>query len=321
MISRRSILFGSAASAAAVLVRRTAPVFASASQPATPVSFDVPAGACDSHTHIFGDARAFPLAPTHAYTPEPALVGEMQALHRALHVDRVVVVTPSPYGTDNTCTLDAVKQMGGRARCVVVIDEKTSEASLDEMSRGGARGIRLNLITGGEANIAAARHLFEVAVMRTRPRNWHIQIYAQLGTIEALKDAIAACPVPVVLDHFGAAQVAGGVSQRGFDALLAMVHAGHAHVKISAPYRSSTQAPDYADVAPIAKAIIAANPQRIVWGTDWPHPNPALARPVGLTPYWSIDDGRVFNQLPIWAPDAALRKTILVDNPARLYRF
>jgi predicted TIM-barrel fold metal-dependent hydrolase len=132
-----------------------------------------------------------------------------------------------------------------------------------------------------------------------------------------------AAPMPVVFDHFGGAQAALGVSQPGFDTLLNLVRTGKAYVKISAPYRSSTKPPDYADVAPLAKALIGANPQRILWGSDWPHPaSPVAHRPVTeITPLWQVDDGRILNQLPAWAPDAVLRKIILVENPAKLYGF
>ena len=131
-------------------------------------------------------------------------------------------------------------------------------------------------------------------------------------------------PVPVVFDHFGGAQAALGPSQPGFADLLDLVRSGRAYVKISGAYRTSTQAPDYADAAPLAQALIGANSERIVWGTDWPHPNsstPPGSKVTEVTPLFQIDDGRLMNQLPVWAPDAATRKTILVENPARLYQF
>lgn len=324
MISRRKVLVGSAVSAAAVFARRVTTVFAKASQPMTPVNFAVPAGACDTHTHIFGNPATFPFSPKAPYKPETASIEEMRALHRALHIDRVVIVQPSVYGTDNRCTLDAVKQLGPGARCVMVIDEQTSDAMLDEMEHGGARGIRINLITAGQTDLAVARRMFQAAADRMRGRrNWHIQLYVTLSTIEALKDAIAACPVPVVFDHFGDAQGALGVAQPGFETMLGFLRSGRAYVKISGAYRSSKQVPDYPDVAPLAKAIVAANPQRVLWGSDWPHPNPgSKVSPDGTTPFWpGLDDGRVFNQLAVWVPDAAQRKVILVDNPARLYGY
>jgi len=140
--------------------------------------------------------------------------------------------------------------------------------------------------------------------------------------ISGIKDLVLSSPVPVVFDHFGGAQAALGPAQPGFSDLLDLVRSGKAYVKISGAYRASTQAPDYPDVVPLAKALIAANAERIVWGTDWPHPNSDSGKPITeVAPLFQIDDGRLFNQLPVWAPEAATRKTILVDNPARLYRF
>jgi predicted TIM-barrel fold metal-dependent hydrolase len=142
--------------------------------------------------------------------------------------------------------------------------------------------------------------------------------------ISGIKEAVATSPVPVVFDHFGGAQAALGTVQPGFADLIALVRSGKAYVKISGAYRASTQAPDYQDAAPLAKALIAANPERIVWGTDWPHPNavtPPGGKPTDVTPLLQIDDGRLLNQLPVWAPDAATRRVILVDNPTRLYQF
>jgi predicted TIM-barrel fold metal-dependent hydrolase len=324
MLSRREVLIGATAAAAATLFRGGTTAFASTSQPSTPVNFDVPAGACDTHTHVFGDPRRFPFAAARNYTPEQASVAEMRALHKALHTDRVVIVHPSVYGTDNSCTLDGMKQLGSIARGIAVIDEQTPESALDEMDRAGIRGIRVNLETSGQSDPAVGRQRFQEAVDRIKRRSkWHIQVYTRLSVIEGIKDQVMAAPMPVVFDHFGGAQAALGVSQPGFDTLLNLVRAGKAYVKISAPYRSSTKPPDYADVAPLANALIAANPQRILWGSDWPHPAaPVAHRPVtDITPLWQVDDGRIFNQLPVWAPDAAVRKTILVENPAKLYGF
>lgn len=297
-------------------------VAGSASQPGTPVNFDVPHGACDCHVHIFGDPRRFPFSPSRTYTPEQASVAELQTMHRALHIDRVVIVTPSVYGTDNSCTLDAVKQLGTSARAIAVIDEHTPDATLDAMERAGVRGIRINLESSGQADPALARRRFESAIERIRRRkNWHIQIYARLSVIAAVADAIQAVPMPVVLDHFGGAKAALGIDQPGFDALLKLAQSGKAYVKISGAYRASTLAPDYADVTPLAKALIAANPRRILWGTDWPHPSTVASRKTEISPLLQIDDGRLFNQLPVWAPDPAIRHSILVDNPAGVYDF
>jgi predicted TIM-barrel fold metal-dependent hydrolase len=324
MLTRRNILIGAAVTGVATLTRSLSSSFAENSPHISPINFKVPAGACDCHTHIFGDPRRFPFSPSRTYTPEPATVEEMRDLHRALHTERVVIVQPSVYGTENACLLDAIKQVGAGARGVAVIDGQTSEAALDEMYRSGIRGIRLNLQTAFQADPAAARQLFQGAAERVKTRKWHIQIYARLAVIQALKDLVMAAPVPIVFDHFGGAQASLGVGQPGFDALLDVVQKGKAYVKISAPYRSSTQAPDYPDAAPLAKALIAANPRRVLWGTDWPHPDSASVasrKATDLAPRLKVDDGSTLNLLPVWVPEAAKRTTILVDNPAKLYGF
>ncbi|GAB6999580.1 amidohydrolase family protein [Bradyrhizobium sp. 17-4] len=295
-----------------------------AAQPSTPVNFDVPAGACDCHTHIHGDPEKFPFFAGRVYTPEPASPEEMSALHKALHVERVVIVTPSVYGPDNSSTLFGMTARGPTARGVAVIDDKTSESDLDTMQKAGFRGIRLNLATGGVNDPNLGRQRFSAAIERMKARGWHVQLFTSLAMITAIKDLVAAAPVPVVFDHFGGAEAALGTGQPGFDDLLALVKSGKAYVKISGAYRASRLAPDYADAAPLAQALIAANAERIIWGTDWPHPDsvtPAGRKVTDVTPLYQIDDGRLLNQLPVWAPDAKVRKTILVDNPARLYGF
>jgi len=310
-----------AAFAAAFLRARKS--FAKASQPATPVNFDVPAKACDCHTHIFGDPRQFPLWPGRAYTPETASTQEMAALHRALHMQRVVIVNPSIYGADNSATLFGIQAFGANARGVAVIDEKTPDGELDTMARGGIRAIRINLTNAGQTDPAVARQRFQAALKRVEHRDWHIEMYTTLAVISGIRDLVHASPVPVVLDHFGGAQAALGVDQPGFADLVGLVQSGNAYVKVSGAYRSSTL-PDYADVKPLAQMLIAANQDRIIWGSDWPHPHPEAQQghPLNeVTPLYQIDDGRLLNLLPTWAPDAATRKKILVDNPARLYGF
>jgi predicted TIM-barrel fold metal-dependent hydrolase len=295
---------------------------AKAAQPSTPVSFDVPAGACDCHTHIHGDPETFPYFPGRLYTPETALPEEMSALHEALHMQRVVIVTPSVYGTDNAATLYGMKARGKDARGVAVIDEKTPESALDAMHQAGIRGIRLNLATSGVTDPSAGRKRFQAAVERVQKRKWHVQMYTSLAVISSIKDLVLASPVPAVFDHFGGAEAARGAGQPGFSDLVELVRSGKAYVKISGAYRASKLAPDYPDAAPLAKALIAANADHVVWGTDWPHPNSSSGNPATqVTPLLQIDDGRVLNQLPVWAPDATIRRKILVDNPARLYGF
>jgi predicted TIM-barrel fold metal-dependent hydrolase len=316
MFSRREML---AVTSFAAAVRRSRGALDTASQPATAVNFSVPPGACDCHTHVFGDPTRFPFAAGRTYTPEPASVDEMRKLHRALHTTRVVIVQPSVYGTDNRCTLDAIRQLGSDARGIAVIDDQTTDAALDEMNHGGIRGIRINLATVGQTDPDLGKRRFDAAVARIGKRKWHIQMYTQLSVIAAMAQQIAASPVPVVFDHFGGAQAAAGVSQAGLDVLLDLVRKGRAYVKVSAPYRGSTNGPDFSDMAPLAKALIAANVQRILWGTDWPHPDTTPGRaPTEISPLRQIDDGRTFNQFASWA-SAAEQRTILVQNPGKLY--
>jgi predicted TIM-barrel fold metal-dependent hydrolase len=321
MLTRRAILVGALAAGALI---RTRMGLAKPSRPATPVTFDAPAGACDCHTHILGDPKRYPFFPGRVYTPETALPEEMTALHKTLHIERVVIVTPSVYGADNSATLYGMKARGADARGVAVIDDKTSERELDAMGRAGVRGIRLNLETGGANDPALGRHRFQTAAERMKSRNWHVQMYTNLAMISAIKDLVNASPVPVVFDHFGGARADLGPQQPGFAELLELVRSGKAYVKLSGAYRASQLAPDYADVAPLAKALIAANPDRVVWGTDWPHTNSATPpgrEPTDVTPLFQIDDGLLLNQLPVWAPDPGIRKKILVDSPAELYAY
>ena len=319
MLTRRQALISIAATATAAAFRPPTDVAAAAPQPVTPVTFRVPAGACDTHTHVFCDPARFPYAPTSRYRHEPATPDDMRAFHRALDIERVVIIQPSAYGTDNRCTIDGVTQLGAGARAVTAIDDSFSDAMLDDMHASGVRGIRVGI--GQTLAVAASR--LEPAFQRLAGRDWHINTAVRLSMMEELSGLISASPVPIVIDHFAGPQASLGVQQPGFDVVLDLLREGTIYVKLSRIHNLSTQAPDYAEVAPLARALIAANPQRILWGTDWPH---AGIRPPGysatdISPYFQIDDGRVFNQFPVWAPDADLRKTILVDNPARLYGF
>ena len=265
MLTRREVLVGAIAAA---VVMRTRMVLAKASQPATPVDFEVPAGACDCHTHIHGDPEKFPFFSGRVYTPEVALPEEMAALHKALHIQRVVIVTPSVYGTDNSATLYGMKARGADARGVAVIDDKTPESELDAMGRAGVRGIRLNLATAGISDPSIGRERFQTAVERVKSRNWHVQIYTNPAMISAIKDLVVASPVPVVFDHFGGAKAELGPQQPGFAELVELVRSGKAYVKISGAYRASNLAPDYADVVPLAKGADCreSRPRRVGHG-------------------------------------------------------
>src|SRR2546423_10841068 len=230
MLTRRDVLIGAIAAGAAMHIRSA---FARSPRPATPIGFDVPPGACDCHTHIHGDPAKFPFFPGRVYTPETALPEEMAALHRALRLQRVVIVTPSVYGTDNSATLWGMKARGADARGVAVIDDKTRESELDAMGREGVCGIRLNLSTGGTNDPAVGRQRLPRAIERGKSRNWHVQMNTNLAMVAAIRDLVAASPVPVVFDHFANAREELGVQQPGFADLVDLVRSGKAYVKIS----------------------------------------------------------------------------------------
>jgi predicted TIM-barrel fold metal-dependent hydrolase len=315
MIARREFVLG--ATAAGILMQ---PRFgyAKASQPMTKVSFDVPAGACDCHTHIHGDPARFPWFAGRTYTPEAALPEEMTALHKALGIERVVIVTPSVYGADNSAASYGMAARGKDARGVAVIDERTSDAELDRLVSLGFKGIRLNLSTAGINDPKIATERFLAAAARVKSRNWHIQLNTTLPVIAAMKDTLAASPVMLVFDHFGNAKEELGVAQQGFPDLVALVKSGKAYVKISI---SGGPRQNYGYFTPLAQTLIGANVDRILWGSNWPHPNSVDGSTAKVTPLWQVDDGLVLNLLPTWAGDAAVRRKILVDNPARLYEF
>lgn len=322
MLTRRQTLrIGGAAMAAAALGRN---VHATPWGPRSRVDLAMPAGACDCHVHIVGDSVRFPMAPNRVYTPPEASPDMLLELQRDLRLDCVVLIQPSFYGTDNAAMLDALGKLGGRARAIAVVGEKTSEAALDAMAASGVRGLRINLETAGEFDPATAAAKLEAAIAQCRPRGWHIQLYTRLSVIAALGDQLANSPVPLVLDHFAGAQAALGMAQPGFDTVLALVRSGKAYVKISAAYRASKAPAPYDDIAPFAQALVSANPDRVIWGSDWPHTDAARIpgrAPSAISPFLKIDDGLMLNQLPRWVPDAALRQKILTENPARLYGF
>ncbi len=294
---------------------------AKASQPSTRVDFEVPKGACDCHTHIFGDPAAFPFSPQRSYTPESALPVEMRALHKALHVDRVVIVTPSVYGSDNAATLSGIRSLGQkRARGIAVIDPGASERELRDLDRSGFRGVRLNFGVGAAPDTEAMRQRLSRAIQQVRPLDWHIQIYTNPAALAALEPALlAVAPMPIVLDHAGGAAPSPGVDQPGFAALLRLARSGHVYVKLT--HRFLSMARGTAEATPVVKALIEANPERMLWGTDWPHPDSSGARKATeVSPLEGIDDGAMFNLFHSMAGNAATRR-ILVENPARLYRF
>jgi len=259
-VTRRELFVGGIATA--LCGRIAARAYGAASQPTTRVGFGVPKSACDCHTHVFCDSQRFPFWTGRTYTPETATVNESLALHCALHVERIVVVNSLVYGNDNSCMLGALRQLGERARGIALIADHTSETELDALARAGVRGIRLNFVDLGVPDAAIIRQRFQSAVKRIAGRDWHIQINSKLPIVETLYDNVMAAPLPVVFDHFAGARASLGATQPGFDVLLKLIRSGKAYAKVSAAYRISDQAPDYPDVAPLAKALIAANPSR-----------------------------------------------------------
>ena len=287
------------------------------------IDFAMPAMACDCHTHVFGPVAKYPLAASRVYTPAEASVADLLAHQRHLQLGRVVIVQPSPYAADNACTVDALLEIGERARGVAVIDEATTDAELHAMHQAGVRGVRLNLETGGIHDPAFAARQLHWASARVAALGWHVQLYTRLALVAALRDVIASLPVPVVLDHFAGARAALGIGQAHFDPLLELLGAGKVWVKLSAPQRISSAA-DCQDAAAIALALAGANPDRLLWGSDWPHPGarPGVPRSVAaIEAFNPVNDGRALNRLADWLADEATLRKILVDNPAALYDF
>jgi predicted TIM-barrel fold metal-dependent hydrolase len=292
------------------------------------ISFQAPAGAVDCHIHILPDPKEFPFWEGRTFTPSISTPMESIAVHKALGVNRVVIVHPSFYGADMRSTLHGLRVLGSkRSRGVAVIDENTTSAAMDDMHKAGVRGVRLNFQTfamaGRQIDVGAVRRQFLSTIEQIRQRPWHIQLFTNLSIIQALEADIRSSPVPISIDHFGMAPAAGGVSQPGFGTLVSLV-AGGTYVKASGPYRISSLPNNYSDVAPLAKALISANPERIIWGSDWPHP-PGVPQP-GISPkepapMLDLDNGLLLNLLADWATTQALRKAILTDNAARLYDF
>ncbi|MET0541608.1 MAG: amidohydrolase family protein [Variovorax sp.] len=282
----------------------------------------LPSGACDCHTHVFLDEAKFPLHPARRYTPPPASIEALTTLHDALGIERVVIVQPSVYGRDNAATLHALRTLGqGRARGVAVIDDDTSDAELAEMAAAGVRGVRVNLEVDGERDASKATAWLRRTVERVAPLGWHVQLYASLTLLGACADMLGSLPVPLVFDHYAGAQAHLGLQQEGVAEVLKLVESGRAYVKLSAPYRCA--GPDALHtLEPLTRLLIDCNPDRMLWGSDWPHPQPG-ARPnaTDVCPPFEVDLGETLNALATWARDDVTLQKILVDNPLRLYGF
>ncbi|MBX6426514.1 MAG: amidohydrolase family protein [Variibacter sp.] len=281
-----------------------------------------PFGACDSHVHVVGPKAIFPLAARRSYTPMDAPVGALRAMLKRLGLDRAVLVQPSFYGTDNACLLAALAELGEAARGVAVVAPDITAAELDTLHRAGVRGIRVNVVSlGGLSTAEIAARLHDTAKLCLR-NGWHIQAFMPSEAIVALAATLRALAVPVVIDHFGLVNPADldGAPARQLIELLAT---GRVWVKLSAPYRITE---DIADprVGQLARRLADANPEQVVWASDWPHTPVHHGTPVDddrETPYRDIDTARLLAQVAEWFPEPRRQQSILVDNPARLYGF
>lgn len=290
----------------------------------TPASFRPPVGGCDCHTHVFGPFGRYPLARERSYTPPPAPAEDLIARLDATGLARAVIVQPSGYGTDNRRTLDAVAAYPDRLRAVVVIDGTESDTALLAMHGKGARGVRLNLISAGGPRGTTVADLLTRVAERIRPLGWHIQIYTDLDVIAENAALLQGLGVDIVLDHMAKVDATKGAAHPQFPVLGRLVETGRVWVKLSGTYRVS---PDYygnTAVTALARALIALNAERMVWGTDWPHlanhNRIASAEPPTID-YHSIDYGRLLSLVPEWTGDEQVTAQILSHNPARLYDF
>jgi predicted TIM-barrel fold metal-dependent hydrolase len=267
-----------------------------------------PAGACDCHAHILGPQSRYPYTPHRTYTPPDAPLASYKDMLKTLGLERSVIVQPSVYGTDNRATLEAIRQGGPNFRGVVVVDENIDVAEMERMHELGVRGVRINLLFKSGIEVSDVRKLAQ----KIAPFGWHLQMLVDVSEFSEL-DTLAELPVEVVFDHMGHMPTSIGVEHPGFKKMLKMLEQEQAWAKLSGPYRITCRnGLPYQDTIPYARAIINANPERVVWATDWPHPYINVPMP---------NDGDLLDLLDSWAPDPETKKRILVSNPARLYEF
>jgi predicted TIM-barrel fold metal-dependent hydrolase len=280
-----------------------------------------PRGSCDCHVHVIGPKSRFPLAAGRRYTPADATTDDLKAMMARVGVGRAVIVHPSIFGTDNSCTLDALSAMGNAARGVTVLPADAGDEALDAMHALGVRGVRLNVVSGGAAPADSLEAQIERAARQCAPRDWHLQIFAEAALLEALAPVLAGLPVPVVFDHFALVRP-GQTESRAARTISRLIAEGKAWVKLSGFYRVTDDPFDPA-LGPVARHFYRANPDRVVWASDWPHtpPHAETAEAAGReAPYRPIDTKALLYRMRDWfTPDELQR--ILVDNPARLYDF
>ena len=271
----------------------------------------VPANACDCHHHIYDPVR-FPYLPSDVRNQPPATVDAYRLLQKRLRLARNVIITPSPYGTDNRCTLDALEQMGSNARAVAVVDKEISNTELQQMHQRGVRGIRFNIHSGGSWADETILSLSQ----RIHPLGWHVQFWMSADDAVKRGDLLKKLPSPIVFDHLGHLPQQEGIKHPAFKVICDLIDKGKTWVKLSGLYHD-TQAgePSYADVVKVGKAFVRYAPERLVWGSDWPHPTIFSDRKL-----WP-DDAIMLDLLTEQTPDEDVRELILVDNPALLYGF
>jgi len=276
---------------------------------ASPVkpAYRAPAGACDAHCHIFGPARRFPYAPARRYTPPDAPKEMLAALHRHLGLPRAVLVQASCHGTDNRAMLDAIASSSGAWRGVAMVEAKVSDRELEALHAAGVRGVRFNFVAhlGGAPDLNAV----DQVLRRVGPLGWHVVLHLDAEDILAYREFLGRLRVPFVIDHMGRVRAAHGLDQKPFRLLLDVMKNEPAWVKVSGPERISAGGRPFRDAAPFARALIDAAPDRVLWGTDFPHPN------VRVMP----NDGELLDLFALFTDDEDLRRKVLVDNPARLY--
>jgi 2-pyrone-4,6-dicarboxylate lactonase len=278
--------------------------------PHAPLRWVPPPRATDAHCHIFGPAHRFPYAADRTYTPPDSGIDKFERLQERLGLQRAVFVQASCHGTDNSAMVDAVRRGEGRYAGVAMIDESFSSAEIAALHDAGVRGTRFNFVEhlGG----APSLEVFWAIVGRVQPFGWHIVLHFDAKDLPAHAELLNRMPCPYVIDHMARVPTADGVDQAPFQTLLELMRDERAWVKISGAERlTAGGAPPYDDVVPYAQALVAAAPDRVLWGTDWPHPN------VRHMP----DDGDLVDLLVDFIPDAATRERVLVTNPEALYDF
>lgn len=272
-----------------------------------PASFEVPRLACDTHAHVVSpDESAYPLVANRSYTPVPAPESDYLAMLDKTGMDRGVLVQISVYGTDNRYMLEVLRRHPDRLRGIGVVAPEVSERELRDMHEAGVRGLRLNVLYGGGVGLDAA----DTLAAKVKDMGWHLQLLLDARQLPEMMPRLQKLPVPIVVDHMGHMPVAEGLHSPGFQALVHLLREGW-WTKLSGAYRISEMPAPHDDVTPWAQALVEAAPDRLVWGSDWPH--------VAVDPM--PDAGQLRNLLAAWVPDAAQRNRILVDNAARLYGF